>query len=78
MLDEVHAAADVLKIHPTRLNAFASVQTGSLAVLVEDRVVPTALPVRDGVNFARTQLRSATGSSFSAGGFGTGTFGVSR
>lgn len=52
-LDEVHAAADVLKIHPTRLNAFASVQTGPLATLVEDRVVPMALPVRDGMNFAR-------------------------
>ncbi len=40
MLDEVYAAADVLKVHPTRLNAFASPQTGPLAALVEDRVVP--------------------------------------
>ena len=40
MLDEVYAAADVLKVHPTRLNAFASTQTGPLAALVEDRVVP--------------------------------------
>ena len=40
MLDEVYAASDVLKIHPTRLNAFASTQTGPLAALVEDRVVP--------------------------------------
>ena len=37
MLDEVYAAADVLKVHPTRLNAFASTQTGPLAALVEDR-----------------------------------------
>ena len=42
MLDEVYAAADVLKVHPTRLNAFASPQTGPLAALVEDRVVPIA------------------------------------
>ena len=40
MLDEVYAASDVLKVHPTRLNAFASPQTGPLAALVEDRVVP--------------------------------------
>ena len=46
MLDEVYAAADVLKIHPTRLNAFASPQTGPVAALVEDRVVPLSLPVR--------------------------------
>src|SRR5262245_52414476 len=59
MLDEVYAAIDVLKIHPTRLNAFASTQTGPLAALVEDRVVPMALPVRDGVNHARRQLHSA-------------------
>lgn len=59
MLDEVYAATDVLKVHPTRLNAFASTQTGPLAALVEDRVVPMALPVRDGVNHARAHLRSA-------------------
>jgi Asparaginase, N-terminal len=47
MLDEVYAAADVLKVHPTRLNAFASPQTGPLAALVEDRIVPMSLPVRD-------------------------------
>jgi L-asparaginase len=46
MLDEVYAASDVLKIHPTRLNAFASPQTGPVAALVEDRVVPLSLPVR--------------------------------
>ena len=36
MLDEVYAAADVLKVHPTRLNAFAATQTGPLAALVEE------------------------------------------
>jgi L-asparaginase len=56
MLDEVYAAVDVLKIHPTRLNAFASTQTGPLAALVEDRVVPLSLPVRDAVVRARSQL----------------------
>lgn len=30
-LDEVYAAAEVLKVHPTRLNAFAATQTGPLA-----------------------------------------------
>lgn len=60
MLDEVYAAADVLKIHPTRLNAFASVQTGPLAALVEDRVVPMTLPVRDAVMGARRHLGAAT------------------
>src|SRR5262245_62175452 len=59
MLDEVYAATDVLKVHPTRVNAFASTQTGPLAALVEDRVVPMALPVRDGVNQARAHLSSA-------------------
>jgi L-asparaginase len=61
MLDEVHAAADVAKVHPTRLNAFASTQTGPLAALVEDRVVPLALPVRDAVVAARGKLKTVGG-----------------
>ncbi|MFO1079036.1 MAG: asparaginase [Reyranellaceae bacterium] len=56
MLDEVYAAADVLKGHPTRLDAFHAPQTGPLAALVEDRVVPMALPVRDAVEGARRAL----------------------
>jgi L-asparaginase len=56
MLDEVHAAADVLKVHPTRLNAFASPQTGPLAALVEDRIVPMSLPVRDAIEAARSKI----------------------
>ena len=60
MLDEVYAASDVLKIHPTRLNAFASLQTGPLAALVEDRVVPLSLPVRTPVEAARKQLGALT------------------
>jgi L-asparaginase len=60
MLDEVYAAADVLKVHPTRLNAFASPQTGPLAALVEDRVVPMSLPVRDAVVAARRKLAKAS------------------
>ena len=59
MLDEVYAASDVLKVHPTRLNAFASPQTGPLAALVEDRVVPLALPVRDAIDAARRKLGQA-------------------
>jgi L-asparaginase len=60
MLDEVYAAADVLKAHPTRLNAFASPQTGPLAALVEDRVVPLGLPVRDAIVGARARLGAAS------------------
>ena len=56
MLDEVYAAADVLKVHPTRLNAFASPQTGPLAALVEDRIVPMSLPVRDAIEAARSKI----------------------
>jgi L-asparaginase len=59
MLDEVYAAADVLKVHPTRINGFASTQTGPLAALVEDRVVPLSLPVRDAMVAARPKLRAA-------------------
>ncbi|MBS0519987.1 MAG: asparaginase [Proteobacteria bacterium] len=61
MLDEVYAAADVLKVHPTRLNAFASTQTGPLAALVEDRIVPLALPVRDAMNAVHRRLDALTG-----------------
>jgi len=56
MLDEVYAASDVLKVHPTRINAFASTQTGPLAALVEDRVVPMTLPVRDAIVAAKKHL----------------------
>jgi L-asparaginase len=59
MLDEVYAASDVLKVHPTRVNAFASTQTGPLAALVEDRVVPMSLPVRDAIVAARKHLAGA-------------------
>ncbi|MBS0548635.1 MAG: asparaginase [Proteobacteria bacterium] len=61
MLDEVYAAADVLKVHPTRLNAFASTQTGPLAALVEDRVVPMSLPVREAIVAARRHFGAAAG-----------------
>lgn len=59
MLDEVYAASDVLKVHPTRINGFAANQTGPLAALVEDRVVPLALPVRDAMVAARAALAAA-------------------
>lgn len=61
MLDEVYAASDVLKVHPTRLNAFAAPQTGPLAALVEDRVVPLALPVREAITAARARLGGTSG-----------------
>jgi L-asparaginase len=61
MLDEIYAAADVQKVHPTRLNAFASPQTGPLAALVEDRVVPLSMPVRAPVDRG-AQAKLGTGS----------------
>lgn len=61
MLDEVYAAADVLKVHPTRLNAFVSSQTGPLAALVEDRIVPLGLPVRDAIEATRKKLGKVGG-----------------
>ncbi|MFI4998824.1 MAG: asparaginase [Reyranellales bacterium] len=61
MLDEVYAAADVAKVHPTRLNAFASTHTGPLAALVEDRIVPLGLPVRDAMVSAHKRLGAAGG-----------------
>ncbi len=63
MLDEVYASADVLKVHPTRLNAFASPQTGPLAALVEDRVVPMSLPARDAIAAARRRFGKVEGST---------------
>ena len=68
MLDEVYAAADVLKVHPTRLNAFASPQTGPLAALVEDRVVPLGLPVRDAIEAARASDSARSRRQGRAGG----------
>jgi L-asparaginase len=56
MLDEVFAACDVLKGHPTRINAFAAPQTGPLAALVEGRIVPLSLPVRDAIQSARNLI----------------------
>ncbi|WP_422001896.1 asparaginase [Reyranella sp.] len=61
MLDEVHAVADVIKAHPTRIDAFASPQTGPIAALVEDRVVPLGLPVRDAIEVARQALDKVSG-----------------
>lgn len=61
MLDEVYAAADVLKVHPTRVNAFASTQTGPLIALPEDRVVPLSLPVRDAMKAVHARLGAAKG-----------------
>jgi L-asparaginase len=61
MLDEVYAAADVAKVHPTRINGFAAPQTGPIAALVEDRVVPMTIPVREAVIAAHRKLGAAVG-----------------
>ncbi|MBM3645144.1 MAG: asparaginase [Alphaproteobacteria bacterium] len=56
LLDQVHAAADVVKAHPVRIDAFTSPQTGPLAVFVEGRVVPLAFPVRAAMERTRAML----------------------
>jgi L-asparaginase len=61
MLDEVFAASEVLKGHPTRINAFVSPQTGPLAALVEDRLVPMSLPVRDAIESAHNLIGKPAG-----------------
>lgn len=47
MLDHVWAAVDVAKTEGSRLDAFRSPSTGPVATLVEDRIVPLMLPVRN-------------------------------
>jgi len=47
MLDQVWAAFDVAKTQTSRVDAFRSPSTGPVATLVEDRVLPLMLPVRD-------------------------------
>ncbi|HTO81270.1 MAG TPA: asparaginase [Methylomirabilota bacterium] len=50
MLDHVWAAFDVAKTDTSRLDAFRSPAAGPVATVVEDRVVPLMLPVRDWKN----------------------------
>jgi L-asparaginase len=63
MLDEVFAAADVVKGHPTRIDAFVAPQTGPLAALVESRLVPMSLPVRDAIESARNLIGHPDGTA---------------
>lgn len=46
-LDHVYAPFDVAKTETSRIDTFRSPATGPLATLVEERVVPLSLPVRD-------------------------------
>ncbi|MBX3499273.1 MAG: asparaginase [Alphaproteobacteria bacterium] len=46
-LDHVYAPFDVVKSETSRIDTFRSPATGPLATLVEDRVIPLSLPVRD-------------------------------
>lgn len=46
-LDHVLAAFDIAKTESSRIDAFRSPVTGPLATLIEDRVVPLSLPIRD-------------------------------
>jgi L-asparaginase len=46
-LDHVYAPFDVVKSETSRIDTFRSPVTGPLATLIEDRVIPLSLPVRD-------------------------------
>lgn len=46
-LDHVLAPFDIAKTETSRIDTFRSPATGPLATLIEDRVVPLSLPVRD-------------------------------
>ncbi len=46
LLDHAHAPFDIVKSETSRVDAFRSPVTGPLATIVEDRVVPLAMPVR--------------------------------
>lgn len=46
-LDHVYAPFDVVKTETSRIDTFRSPATGPLATLVEERVIPLSLPVRD-------------------------------
>jgi L-asparaginase len=47
MLDHAWTAVDIAKTETSRIDAFRSPSTGPVATLVEDRIVPLMLPVRD-------------------------------
>ncbi len=59
MLDEAYSAFDAVKVHPTRINAFASPQTGPLAQIVEDRVVAMSRPQREWKRALRFAIQSS-------------------
>jgi L-asparaginase len=46
-LDHVLAPFDIAKTETSRIDTFRSPATGPLATLIEDRVIPLSLPVRD-------------------------------
>ena len=46
-LDHVLAPFDIVKTETSRIDTFRSPATGPLATLIEDRVVPLSLPIRD-------------------------------
>jgi L-asparaginase len=62
MVDHVHAALDVAKTETSRLDAFRSPATGPVATLVEDRIVPLMLPVRDWKQALRATVGAAPAS----------------
>ena len=47
-----------LKVHPTRINAFASPQTGPIGGSGRGPIVPLSLPVRDAIDAAQPSSAS--------------------
>ena len=67
MLDHVHAALDVAKTETSRLDAFRSPVSGPVATLVEERIVPLMLPVRDWKQAVRGAVGAAPASRLAGG-----------
>jgi len=59
MLDHAYSAFDAVKAHSARIDAFGAPQSGPLATLIEDRVLPLARPVREW----KEQVRELVGTS---------------
>jgi L-asparaginase len=66
MLDQVWAAVDIAKTQTSRLDAFCSPSTGPVATLVEDRVIPLMLPVREWKRALQRCVDSAPAAQFTS------------
>lgn len=67
-LDHVYAPFDVVKTETSRIDTFRSPATGPLATLIEERLVPLSLPVRDWKRAVDAALRPKPASRLLAAG----------